>query len=232
MPDARPSEPFREARRELHGLTAAREQRVLAWLAVRIAAMLAAGLLYAGASSAPWRLHAVNLCLALNWLGDSLDGTLARHRRRPRPRYGFYLDHVLDAIGAMALVGGLAESGLLHPLLALALLGGYELLMIETYLATHTLGTFRLSHGPFGGTELRLLLGLANLAALAWPSLLLAGRPVPLFDLLAAGALLGTLGIVGVSTLRNLRILARMEPPPAAGEDAGGNRLQSAPITG
>src|SRR5262249_62190394 len=109
-----------EARRELDGLTAGVEKRVLPWLAARVpspvnpdpltalglAAMAAGGLFYAAAARRPALLLAVNMALAVNWLGDSLDGTLARHRGRLRPRWGFYADHLVDVMGALLLLGG------------------------------------------------------------------------------------------------------------------------------
>ena len=76
---------------------------------------------YAAASVWPPALLLVNVWLAVNWFGDSLDGTLARHRRQQRPRYGFYVDHVVDAYSALFLLGGLALSGYQHPFVALAI---------------------------------------------------------------------------------------------------------------
>ena len=89
----------------------------------------------------------VIVCLALNWLGDSLDGTLARVRRQERPRYGFYVDHVVDIVGAVALMCGLGASGLLHWATAMAMLIAFLVLSSESYLATYTLSCFQLSQG-------------------------------------------------------------------------------------
>ena len=160
---------FREAERHLAGLTARAEKRALLWLAPRtpgwvtsdhltllgLGAMAACGALYALAGRLPWLLLLVNAALALNWLGDSLDGTLARHRRVERPRFGFYVDHLADAFGALFVLGGLALSGLMSPLVAAAFLAAYYLLAIETYLATlchrplqDLLGTLRRDRAP------------------------------------------------------------------------------------
>jgi phosphatidylglycerophosphate synthase len=109
------------------------------------------------------------LCIALNWLGDSLDGTLARVRRQQRPRYGFYVDHMVDIFGSAALMGGLACSGLVHWQIAVAMLVAFLLLSGESYLATYTLERFELSQGWFGPTELRILLVVGNLALLRSP---------------------------------------------------------------
>src|SRR5207253_9014577 len=78
--------------------------------------------------------------LVCNWLGDSVDGTLARYRQQQRPRYGFYVDDMVDSIGALALMGGVAVSGFMKPYIAIALLIGFLLLSIQSYLATYTLG--------------------------------------------------------------------------------------------
>ena len=131
--------------------------------------MAACGALYALAGRLPWLLLAVNLGLAVNWLGDSLDGTLARYRHVERPRFGFYVDHLVDAFGALLVLGGLALSGLMSPLVAAGFLVAYFLLAIETYLATYAIGRFKISFGPLGGTELRIVLAALNVVVLFRP---------------------------------------------------------------
>ena len=219
---------FREARRELAGLTAGMEKRALAWLAARLpawvtpdqltglglAAMLLGGAAYAGSGRHPSLLWAVNLALALNWFGDSLDGTLARHRGRLRPRYGFYVDHVSDVFGALFLVGGLALSGHMAGGVAWGLLVAYLVFSVNLYLTTHTLGRFKMSFGPVGGTELRLILAAANLAVLEWPTVSLFDRTVRLFDVFG---LLGAVGLSGTllkSVADTTRELHRLESRP------------------
>jgi phosphatidylglycerophosphate synthase len=227
LSDSTPAAPV-VARRELQSLTAPLETRVLAWLAARtparvgpdhltalgLLAMMAAGVLYAFSERLGPALLLVNVCLALNWLGDSLDGTLARYRRRQRPRYGFFIDHLVDAVGALCLVGGLALSGLMTPALAWALLIAYYLLSIDLYLAAHALGTFKLSFGRFGGTELRLLLGLLNGIVWLVPRVSLPGGDLLVFDVagaLATAALVGTVLVSGIGVSRRL---AREEALP------------------
>src|SRR5689334_22251579 len=81
-------------------------------------------------------LWVASALLVVHWLGDSLDGTLARVRRSERPRYGYYLDHLVDAV-ATALIGiGLGLSP--HLLLATGLLVviAYLVLSINTYMET------------------------------------------------------------------------------------------------
>ena len=95
---------------------------------------------------------------------------MARVRNCQRPRYGFYVDHIVDTIAAFFLIGGLALSGYIHPGIAFGMLVAFLMLSIEAYLATYTLGQFQLSYWKFGPTEIRLLLAAANLALFRWPA--------------------------------------------------------------
>ncbi len=234
---------FHEAHRHVAGLTARVEKRALLWLAPRtpdwvtsdhltllgLLAMAACGALYALADRHPWLLLLVNAGLVLNWLGDSLDGTLARYRHVERPRFGFYVDHLVDAFGALFLLGGLALSGLMSPLLAAGLLIAYYLLSIETYLATYTIGRFKISWGPFGGTELRIVLAGVNGLVLFQPRLSLGGSSWLAFDVLAAGATAALAVLAVVAGVRGTRALAQAEgwapplPPPAVPRATGGH---------
>jgi phosphatidylglycerophosphate synthase len=214
-----------QPRRELTSLTAEPERRLLLHLAARVparigrdhltllglAAMLAAGAAYALSARWPALLLAVNVALVLNWLGDSLDGTLARYRQRTRPRYGFYVDHMVDALGALGLLLGLAASGWMAPGLAVSLLLAYLLLSVNIALAACSRGTFKISYGPFGGTELRLLLALANTAVWLWPRVALAGHAVMLFDVLGGLALAGVVIALVRSIVQNTCALYALE---------------------
>jgi phosphatidylglycerophosphate synthase len=207
---------------------AAAEKRALIWLAGRmpgwvnsdhltglaLAAMLGAGLSYWLASVTPIGLVLVIVFLAINWFGDSLDGTLARVRDCQRPRYGFYVDHVVDEIGIAFLLGGLALSGYMSPGVAIGVLVAYLMLLVEVFLATHALGTFRMSYFKLGPTELRILLAIGNLIVLSRPTTVVFGRDVLFFDVggvVAAVALVLTLIVSAVS---NARTLYRAEPLP------------------
>jgi phosphatidylglycerophosphate synthase len=178
---------------------------------VGLLSMLGAGLAYWAASRNPIALVAVCVCLVLNWFGDSLDGTLARFRDQQRPRYGFYVDHVVDALGALFLLGGLALSGFMHPWIAVGLLLAYNLLAMESYLATYTIGEFRLAHFMFGPTELRVLLIIGNLYALYKPLVHIAGSVFRLFDVGGAIGIAGMLIIFLLTTSRNTAKLYRKE---------------------
>ena len=214
---------FKDARRELRGLTTKLEKRVLLWLAARmpdwvnsdhltvlgLLAMIAAGGAYwLGGHDVRW-LHAVNALLAVNWFGDSLDGTLARFRDRCRPRYGFYVDHMVDMLGALFLLGGLALSGYMSAPVAVAVLLGYYLLSINVYLATYTLGVFQISFAGLGGTELRLMLVAGNVLLITAPQFRLAGYQV--FDVAGALAAAGMVAALLIATARNTRQLYRLE---------------------
>lgn len=219
---------FREARRELSGVTAGVEKRVLARLAARmpgwvnpdhltalgLAAMLLGGAAYAGSGRYPSLLWAVDLALVLNWFGDSLDGTLARYRGKLRPRYGFYVDHASDVFGALFLVGGLGFSGIMTAGVAWGLLVAYLVFSVNMYLTTHTLGRFKMSYGPVGGTELRLILATVNLAVLAWPTVPLFGRTVLLFDVIGLLATVGLSATLLKQVADTTRELYRLETRP------------------
>jgi phosphatidylglycerophosphate synthase len=151
------------------------------------------------------------VCIALNWLGDSLDGTLARVRQQQRPRYGFYVDHMVDVLGSVALMCGLGLSGLTHWPVAIAMLIGFLLLSSESYLATYTLSQFKMSQGIFGPTEIRILLIIGNLALLHSPYSNLFGHRYLLFDVGGVIAAIGMATMVVATTARHTAQLYREE---------------------
>ena len=173
--------------------------------------LIAAGAAYLYARYHPLALIAVMGLLVLNWFGDSLDGTLARVRNQQRPRYGFYVDHILDAIGMAFLIGGITLSGYMSAAVAGAFLIAYLLLSIEVYLATYTVGTFHLSYWSFGPTELRILLCIGNLFALRNPHAVIAGHGFLLFDI---GFAIGAAALVIIliqATVKHTTMLYREE---------------------
>ena len=219
LTEARRLKPFANAARIHNALTSGPEKRALIWTAERtprwispdhltvlgFLAQVMAGASYALAARSPcWLLGGIAF-LALNWLGDSLDGTLARVRQQQRPRYGFYVDHIVDSFGGLALMGGLALSGYMHPYIAIGLLIAFLLLSIQSYLATYTLGEFQLSFWNFGPTELRILLSIGNLALLFHPTVF-RGH-FRLFDVGGAIGLVGMAAMLIVFTMRNTRRL-------------------------
>ena len=179
------------------------------------AGMLGVGCAFAAASVSRTWLALVPVFLAVNWFGDSLDGTLARVRNTERPRYGYYLDHVMDLLNTVVLFAGLAVSGIASPYIAGGLLVCFLLLAAESFLATHTLGTFRISFGAFGPTELRILLAVGALVALDRPLVTPFGLgPILLWDLGGLCGIAGMIVALVVSAVRNARQLAVADPPP------------------
>ncbi len=226
---------FTPALRINRSLTASAEKRLLEFLArhaprrltsdhltlLGLTAQIAAGLFYALSRTHVLFLLAVNACIILNWLGDSLDGTLARVRHQQRPRFGFYVDHITDLFGAAALLTGLALSGFAHWPVALAMLIGFLLLSAESFLATHTLARFELSQFLVGPTELRIFLILGNLFLFRDPYAHIPYLPGPahhilLFDLGGSIGALCMFILVLILACRHTAQLFREEPLPRA----------------
>jgi phosphatidylglycerophosphate synthase len=222
------SQSFQEAKRIQQSLITNLEKRVLLWLAKRtpekvnsdhLTVLGAVGMFLAGVSYGLSRYSHYGLLLscvflAINWLGDSLDGTLARFRNRQRPRYGFYVDHVIDCFGVTALLGGLGASGYMHPLVAVWLLVAYLLLSSEIFLATYALGRFEMAYFHLGPTELRILLCAGNLYLFLQPSIpsfQSSGFAVSLVDLFGVIGAVGMVGVAIVSFVRHARVLYEAE---------------------
>lgn len=195
--------------------------------AIGLLAMPAAGLAFAHIPTSPWYSGLVALALAVNWFGDSLDGTLARVRMQPRPRYGYYVDHVIDLAGTAAIVSGMAASGLMHPTIAIAVVAAYFLVSAETYLATHAIGIFRLSFAGIGPTELRILLAIGAVFVARHPWAHVFGRTLPLLDVAGMVTVVGLVVVFVTSAARNTRALYLAEPlpprPPSSPERASHN---------
>ena len=216
---------FKPATRIQESMLASAEKRALLWLADRLPAwinsdhltalgllaLMLAGACYAAARTNPLFLNLATLCLVVNWFGDSLDGTLARVRNRQRPRYGFYVDHVTDALGALFLMGGLALSGYVHPGVAISMLVAFLLLSIEVFLATYTLGAFHLSFWGFGPTEIRILLAIGNGVLLIHRCVRIAGHTYLLFDVGGVMASACMFGMFVFSALKHTAQLYREE---------------------
>jgi phosphatidylglycerophosphate synthase len=222
-------------------MLAAVEKRCLVWMASRLPAAInsdhltglgALAMLASGACywiGTPAALVAAVAMLAVNWFGDSLDGTVARVRRHERPRYGFYVDHVLDAVGILFIVSGLVLGGHLSALVGAGFLLAYYLLTIEIALATYAVGVFRISFWKFGPTELRILLALGTLKLLDSGTVVMAGRSFLLFDIGCGVGMAALLATFVASAWTNTRTLYRAEPLPVSGArelgSQGGRRV-------
>ena len=156
-----------------------------------------------------------NAGLVINWFGDSLDGTLARVRKIERPRYGFYLDHLTDAYSTTAIGLGLGFSPYMLLSVGLAIVIAYLILSINVYLETHAFGVFRYGYGILGPTEARGVLFLLNTVALVVGPLPFTISEIHLtaFDIAGIAAALSMGGLLMTRVIRNLRELARLEPP-------------------
>ncbi len=216
--------------RDNNGVLAALEKRTLIWLARRIpprinsdhlsglglAAMFGTGISFTAFLLTPWAAVGVVISLALNWLGDSLDGTLARVRGHQRPRYGYYVDHAIDLAGISILMTGLACSGLMSPLAAVIFLAAYLLVSAETYLGTHAHGVFRMSALGMGPTELRILLAVGAIRAAFDPFARFGDLGTyRLFDI---GGIIGAIALAMIfvwSASRNTAMLYAAEPLPS-----------------
>ena len=216
---------FKNAVRVHNAFTAHLEKRLLTWMALKLpaaispdhltalgfASQLLAGGAYALSSRDGRFLWLVNFFLAVNWFGDSLDGTVARVRNRQRPRYGFYVDHIADTFGAFALMAGLGCSGYVHWEIAAGMLVCFYALSIESYLATYTTGRFHLSHGVFGPTEIRILLAIGNILVLSHPYAMIAGHRILSFDVGGAVAIVGLAAMVLSAAIRQTVVLYKRE---------------------
>jgi phosphatidylglycerophosphate synthase len=216
---------FKPAPRIQESILSGIERKVLLWFASRMPAwvnsdhltligflaQVLAGVSYVIARWHPWGLVLASVFLALNWFGDSLDGTLARFRNKQRPRYGFYVDHIIDTFAAFAMMGGLACSGYVHPYVAIGMLVAFLMLSIEVYLTTYTIGKFQLSYWKFGPTEIRILLGVGNIVLLYRPMVHIFGLHQKLFDVGGVIAIAGMGMTLVASTIRHTAQLYREE---------------------
>ena len=215
-------------KREMEFLLAGPERRILLALAPRVPRTIrsnhltalgmigaaGAGTAYALTNFSTHWLWVASLMLVINWVGDSLDGTLARVRGTQRPKYGYYLDHVVDAFSTAVIGLGIGLSPYVYLGLALGIVVVYLAMSINVYLESTVFGVFKISYGRIGPTEVRLILILLNTAAwitTGWPSPL----PVPIsvvanwtLGILLAGMVLLFIGRFA----RNLHRLAKLEP--------------------
>jgi archaetidylinositol phosphate synthase len=217
-----------DAPRSKQFLLAVPEQRTLEWIAGRlprrilpdhltalgVVAAVGIAVAYGLSNGDKAWLWAASALLVVHWLGDSLDGTLARVRKIERPTYGYYLDHLVDAI-ATALIGiGLGLSPYMLLATGLVIVIAYLVLSINTYLETYAFGVFTLGYGRIGPTEARLLLVVVNtlIALGVGLGFNVHGLGVTVLDLIGLGAAALALIALIVRAARNLRALAEREP--------------------
>jgi len=216
---------FKNATRTQESILAPLERRFLIWTAKRLPAwvgpdhltilgflgQIMAGVFYSQVGKWPPFFYFVNFCIFINWFGDSLDGTVARVRNKQRPRYGFYVDHIIDVLGAFALMTGLGFSGYITPMVAAALLVCFLMFSAETYLSSYAVGNFKLSYFKFSPTEIRVLLIVGNMFAVTRPMMHVFGRPFKFFDFGCAVAAVCMFITLIISAIRNIRYLYNVE---------------------
>ena len=207
-------------KRDKRFLLAGPEGRVLEWIAKRIPgrvkpdhlttlgvlASIGIAAAYVLSNGDRMWLWAASALLVVHWLGDSLDGTLARVRRSERPRYGYYLDHLVDAFATAAIGIGLGLSPYMMLAVGLTIVVAYLILSINTYLETHAFGVFTLGYGRFGPTEARLMLIAVNTAL----AIGLVGNG--LLDVLGIGLAAAMIAALIGRAGRNLKRLSELEP--------------------
>ena len=217
-----------DARREMTFLLAGIERRVLQRIAARvprtirsnhltaigILGAVGSGAAYALTNYSPAWLWVASLMLGVNWLGDSLDGTLARVRNIQRPRYGYYLDHLVDAVSTAAIGIGLGLSPYMLLSIGTLIVVAYLVLSINVYLESFAFGEFRLGYGYLGPTEIRaILIGLNTALALgAGLDFRLVGLNMTVLDLIGLAIAAVMIVLLLVRAFGNLRRLAREEP--------------------
>lgn len=236
---------FKDAKREQTSILAPLERAALLGLARRmparinsdhlsllgLVAMCLAGVFYGLSGSNPQFLHLVNVCIFLNWFGDSLDGTLARYRNRLRPRYGFYVDHIIDTFGTTFLILGLAFSGYISEHVAAGALIVFLMLAINSYLAAYALGIFKISQGKMGPTEIRLLLIIGNLALLNGTHTDIFGQRFLLFDVAGVISIVTMAAILIFSSIKNTYALYQLERLPDLPSPSGSLSVNEPSVT-
>ena len=220
------SKAFRDAQREQTSILAPLERAALYGFARRmpswvnsdhlsvlgLVGMIGAGACYALSKRNPLMLHLVIVFIFLNWFGDSLDGTVARYRDRQRPRYGFYVDHIIDTFGALFLIFGLALSGYMSERVAAGVLIVYFMVAINSYLAAYALGVFKISQWKMGPTEMRLLLMIGNVFLIYHPRAY--HRRYLLYDVGGVIAIIGMALILVVLSIQHTHALYKLERLP------------------
>ena len=196
------------------------EKRVLVWMAERLPGWITSDMLtWLGFGAAIFYvffcwlsnknvnyLWLASFCLILNWFGDALDGNVARVRGTQRPKYGFFIDHSIDALTTCLFCIGLGLSPFMKMSIALFIMVGYLGLSLHTYICTLTLGQFRLTYASLGPTEVRLILIGVNILYIFNPfgdwAVRICGVPWTMYDMAGGivAVILGVLYVISIFT--------------------------------
>lgn len=206
------------------------EKKALVWLADRMPAWVTSDMLtYLGVAGAViyatfcwlanYNVHffwLASLGLVINWAGDSLDGTLARVRKQQRPKYGFFIDHSLDALTTCLFCMGLGLSPIMHLSISLFIMGGYLCLSIYTFLSTIVMEKFRLTYASLGPTEMRLIIIAVCILYIYFPlndvTLEIGSQSFTPYDCLGSIVAAALFIVYIVSMTVDLRALAKIDP--------------------
>ena len=216
------------AEREASFLLAVPEKRFLRWVAAKlprwilpddmtalgVAAAVAVAVAYQLSNDALWWLWVASALLVVQWVGDSLDGTLARVRGIERPTYGYYLDHLVDAISTAVIGIGLGLSPFMLLSTGTLIVVAYLILSINVYLESFAFNRFSIGYGKIGPTEIRLILILLNTALALQLGLdfELVGLDLTVFDVVGLAIAGVMIVLLAGRSVVNLRELARKEP--------------------
>lgn len=219
-----------DLRRTNSGWLSGPEQRALDWLAPRVPDSLTPDRLtllgflgavlalfgYAASHRYPAALWLVNVALVVNWLGDSLDGAVARRRGMARHRYGFFLDQSVDVLSQAVFVTGLAVSGLVRPEIAAIGFCAYLMMTVQSLLYAQATGVFHLATAGIGLTEIRCLFFVANASFFFWPPVpfTLIGLSVAYSDLLGVVWSGVNISLFVIGMFAALRKLSGLDRPP------------------
>ena len=211
---------FRVTRVQLNFM-ARKERQLLTWICSRLSSSVTpdhltgfsvcgAVLVLAGSAASQQAVAFLWLSsfgLVLNWAGDSLDGSLARFRAIERPAYGYFLDHMIDALNNLVIMVGMGCTAAIRMDVALFALAGYYLLCMYVFITNHISGIFKLSFLGFGPTELRIFLVAINTGMFFFGRIggSVAGGYVSIYDVLIGGTGLIFVGIFVVRLILGLR---------------------------
>jgi len=201
------------------------EKKVLIWMGERTPAwispdmltffglfgMILSGYGYFMAYKSGWFLTLASIGMFINWVGDSLDGTLARVRKKERPKFGYYLDHLIDAFGIAALIFGVAYSGMVTQPYIWLFLCLFFIASINVYLATHTIEVFKISYLKVSTTEARVLLVIMNIFLVYAKTVQINGHQVLVLDIFAIIGIFFMFIAIVRSAYKNLSQLDKAE---------------------
>ena len=217
----------KKAKRVIDTLTGPAERKILPKMAATLpvwvtpdhltllglvaAVLIAAG--YVLTRLSPWWMVLVNFALILHWYADSLDGTLARVRNIERERYGYFVDHICDAVAAFLACLGLGASAYMDLRVGLFLVIGYFMMNIYVYTATYAKGEFKLSYGKLGPTEVRIILFIVNIIVPFWNPVVCSvyGDPIRALDIAGIAAGIVFMVVFTVCSIRDAKELDRLE---------------------